>query len=452
MSYGRAQAPTIGLPPALQLQPPRHLHLENGLELVIAERNELPVVDVQLVVRAGAAADDAARAGRVHLMADVLDQGTHSRTATQIAEHAELLGATIHTHGSWDCCIASMHVLSQRLSPALELLADIVTSPAFPEHEVARKRDERLAEILHEAHEPRVVASEAFVHAVYGPDHPFGLPLAGTRATVEPLTASPLRDFYVSNFAPATAFVVVVGDVVMEQLVAELNRLFGGWGGRSIAHVAAAVPVWRRGREVHIVEVAGAPQSELRVGCTGPPRGTPDYFPLLLANTILGGAFTSRLNMKLREEKGYTYGAGSSFALRRDGGPFIASTAVATAATADAVSDMVNEIGRMSRELVSAAELERAKNYLVLGLPRMFETTSDIADHLSEVALHGLGDDYYELYAGRVRGVTAEEVRLAAERWLRAEDLSIVIAGDAAAIAADVAALDIGSVHVREQG
>jgi zinc protease len=450
MSDARTQIPALGAPPEVRLPPAHRRQLSNGLDVMLIERRDLPVVDVQFVMRAGAGDDDAAHAGRAHLTADMLDQGTATRSATRIADEAELLGASLHTHGSWDFCTVTLHVLSSRLRPALALFADVATRPAFPADEFERKRAERLAAILQEADEPRTIASNHFLRTVYGPDHPYGLPLGGTRITIERADISDVREFYGTRFTPADAFLVLVGDFPSAAILPMLEDLFGGWvaphyvAPRGIPDVSAAT------RAVHIVNLPGAAQSELRVGCAGPPRSTPDYFPLLVANTILGGAFTSRLNMKLREEKGYTYGAGSNFALRRAGGPFLASTAVATAATADAVSDMVREIGRMARERVGADELERAKNYIVLGLPRLFETTSDIADHLSELALHRLGDDYYDHYAARVRAVTPSQIQAATARWLRDDELVIALAGDAATIAGELKALNIGAVHVSQ--
>jgi zinc protease len=231
-----------------------------------------------------------------------------------------------------------------------------------------------------------------------------------------------------------------------------LERLFGDWSGTGAPVLPAREALPFAARAVHIVDRPAAPQSELRVGLPGPGRDTADYFPLLLANTVLGGAFTSRLNMRLREEKAYTYGAGSSFALRAGGGPFLASTAVATDATADAIDVMVTEIARMSAETVPAAELERAANYIVLGLPRTFETTGDIAEHVTEVALHGLGAGYYDMYAANVRAVSAADVQEASARWLRRDELTIAIAGDAGAILEDLDSLEIGAVDVVEIG
>lgn len=458
MSSARATPPTLGRPASLSLPPLQRHALANGLEVLLVERPGLPVVDVQLLVRAGAAGDDARHAGRACLMAGLLDQGTARRTATQIAEETELLGASLHTSGSWDFCAAGLHVLSPRLEPALDLLADVVIRPTFPQQDFERRRARRLAAILQELDEPRVVATHAFTRALYGADHPFGHPLGGSRETVERLTRDDVRAFCDARFTPRDAFVVVVGDVTAAGVLPLLERCLGEWqaadagAGRAGESAAPDGRPPAAGVGIHVVDRPGAPQSELRIGRAGPPRMTPDYFPLLVANTILGGTFTSRLNMRLREEKAYTYGAGSSIACRAAGGPLLAATAVATAATADAVATVVEELRRLAAEPVPAAELERVRNYIVLGLPRTFETTGDIAEHLAEVALYGLGTDYYARYADRVRSVSAEDVRAAAERWLGAEGLTVVAAGDAAAIRTELEALGIGEVHVRQGG
>jgi predicted Zn-dependent peptidase len=448
MSGSRSRLPELPPPPTPRMPPVVRHTLANGLDVHVVERRELPVVELRLVVRGAATGDEPARAGRSWMLGDLLDQGTSARSAVDIADQAELLGATLEARASWDAFSAALHVLTPRLEPALELLADIAMRPTFPDEELERRRHERLAAIMQERDEARTVATHAFNRYTFGPGHPFAAPLAGTRESIESLRRDDLRDLYAQRFSPGNAFLVVVGDVGTDTALALLDRLFGAWSGP--AAVAAPVPTAfpPAPRSVHIVDRPAAPQSELRVGRPGPPRATSDFFPLLVANTILGGAFTSRLNMRLREEKAYTYGAGSSFALRAAGGPFLASTAVATAATADAIDVMVTEIARMSREAVADDELTRAKHYIVLGLPRTFETTSDIAEHVSEVALHGLGADWWDRYASRVDAVDSAAVMAAAERWLDPEGLTLAIAGDAGAIRADLEALMIGDVNV----
>jgi zinc protease len=447
----RALPPELPAPPEVHIPPPQHFTLASGLDVFVVERRELPVIDMQVVVRAGAAATDPATAGRAFFTAALLDQGTTTRSATAIADEAELLGATLQTRATWDACTAALHVLTQRLDPALDLLADVMLRPTFPADELERARQRRLAAILQEADEPRVVASQLFARAAFGDRHPYGAPVGGTAATVATLRGDDVRAFHQQWFAPHNAFIVAVGDVDALSLRARLDDRFGGWTGTRAGPLPVTPLPPPPVRSIGIRHRPGAPQSELRVGLPGPPRRTPDYFPLLVANTVLGGSFTSRLNILLRQEKGYTYGAGSSFAFRRDGGPFLASTAVSTAATADALNDMVREIGRMSAEPVPEPELERARNYIMLGLPRTFETTGDIAEHVSDVALFDLGVDWYEHYAEHVRAVDADAVRDACRRWLRADELTIIVVGDADVVAVDLEKLGLGAVNVRTE-
>jgi zinc protease len=443
----RAAPPAIGEPLPLRMPRVHRARLAGGLDVRVVQRRELPVVDVRLIARAGAAHDAPQRAGRAHLTADLLDEGTARRGALRIAEEVEALGASLRTRASWDYCAASLHVLSPHLEPALDILADVLLAPAFETREFDRKQRERLHAIAQERDDPRNLASMAFTRLVYGAGHPYGVPIGGLADTVQALAADDLRAFHDARYTPDGAFAVVCGDVEPDAAVALLERYFGAWRGPAAALPELPPTPPAPPRAVHIVDRAGAPQSEIRVGHAGPPRRTEDYVALHVANTILGGAFTSRLNMLLREEKGYTYGAGSSFAFRQGGGPFLASTAVATAATADAVNDVVTEIGRLVAEPVTAAELERAQSYLVLGLPRTFETTGDVAEHVSELALYDLPPDYYEAYAAAVRRVRPADVQSAAARWLRPDELMIVVAGDAAAMGDDLTALGMGAVH-----
>ena len=448
MSGARATAPVLPAPAEPRLPPVHSFRLDNGLQLLVVERPGLPVVDARLVVRAGATLDAGDPAGRAALTAELLTEGTATRTALQIADEAEHLGASLHTRASWEDASAALHVLTPRLEPALELLADVALRPAFPDAEVERKRAARLAAILQELDEPRVLATQALGREIYGAAHPFGSPLGGTLTSVEQLRRQDLTSFYVQRYTPADSFLVLVGDIAAEHAHRITERLFADWSGVAPAGRAPPeVPPPRR-LAIRIIDRPGAPQSELRVGAAGPARHTPDYFPLLVGNTVLGGAFTSRLNMRLREEKAYTYGAASRFAFRAGGGPFVAATAVLTAATADALNDVVCEIARLGREPVGAEELERAQSYLVLGLPRTFETTGDIAEHVSEMALYDLGRDFFDRYGARVRAVSAEQVMAAMARWLPREQLVVVIVGDAAAIEPELCSLELGTVEV----
>jgi zinc protease len=441
--------PILREPVDARMPPIRTERLPTGMAVHILELHHLPVVDVRVVFRAGAAADDPALAGRAYLTADLLDEGTTSRSAVEIADQAELLGASLYTRASWDYCAAELHVLTPRLKPALDLLADIVLHPTFDGEELERKRAERLSSILQEQADPRTLASQAFARVLFGEAHPFGTAIGGTRQTVERITRQHIADFHAERFQSPGTFIVAVGDVDVPQLMSALNDRFGHWRTTTAAPALLPEPP-RREPAIHVVDRPGATQSEIRIGHAGPARHNPEYFTLQVANTVLGGAFSSRLNMLLREEKAYTYGAGSSFAFRAGGGPFLASTAVFTDVTADAVRCIVKEIGRMSAERVTEAELGRAQSYITLGLPRTFETTGDMAEHASEVGLYELGSDYLGRYTAAIRRVTAEDVQVSAGRWMRCSELAVVIAGDAERIVADLESLELGAVHVRE--
>jgi zinc protease len=452
MPHHRAVPPAVGEPAPLRMPRVERGRLSSGVDAYTVERRDLPVVDVQVVLRAGAAHDQPRLAGRAHMTSDMLDEGTASRGPLQVATEVEALGATLQTRASWDYAVASLHVLRRNLEPAMDLLADIVLRPAFDEAEFARKKRERLHAIAQERDDPRNLASAAFARLIYGAAHPYGTSIGGREETVQALDAGLLREFYASRYSPADAFIVITGDVDAEEAGRLLEQRFGEWATSSTPVPELPPPPPGSPTAVHIVHRDGAPQSELRVGHSGPPRHAGDYVALQVANTLLGGAFTSRLNILLREEKGYTYGAGSSFAFRKGGGPFLASTAVATEATADAVNDMVSEVARLVAEPVAEDELERARRYMVLGLPRTFETTADVAEHVADLALHGLPPDYYERYTEAVKATTPEAIREAAQRWLRPAELVVVVAGDGAAVRDELEELGIGAVHEYDDG
>jgi len=445
----RTVPPSLGAPPTLEL-PPIHRHrLSNGLAVLIVEQRDLPVVDLQLVVRAGAAADSPAQAGRASLTAELLDEGTANHDALGLAEAIDYLGAELETAASWDASFVSLHVLTPRLAPALQLLAEVVLTPTFPEAEVERVRDERLAYLLQQQDEPRALASRAFAGVVYGAEHPYGAPVLGTRESVARLDRDALVEFYRTYYRPNNAFLVAVGDVDAATLLPLLEQAFAGWTPAEVPAIRVPPPPPAGATAIHLVDRPGSAQSEIRVGLAGPPRATPDYFPLVVMNTVLGGSFTSRLNMALREERGYTYGAGSGFDFRQGAGPFVASSAVFTGVTDSALVVFFDEIRRIRDEPVPAEELDRAKNYVALGLPRGLETTAEVAARVAEIELYGLGDDYLTRYMDRVRAVTAEDVQRVARRYLDPDHLAVIVVGDRGEIEEALARLGIGAVRPR---
>ncbi len=447
MTPDRTEPPAIGTARAPITPDVRITRLANGLEWLHVERVGLPIVDVQIVVRCGAEADTPERAGLTALTAETMEEGTVTRTGHEIADAIDRLGATLVIRPGWDETTIALHTLASRLSDGLAIAADVVRNATFPEREARRRRDERLAALLQEQDEPAALAARATALGVFGADHPYGRSPRGVRATVQGLERDQLFELHRRMFRPRGTFVVSVGSVSVDAMFEPMGVTFGEWRGEAPASAMPPAPPNRSSPVIWLVDRPGAPQSEMRLACAGPPRCTPDFATLLTLNTILGGAFTSRLNLKLREEKGFTYGARSSFSFRRAGGPFVAMAAVATADTAEAVADAFAEIDRLSMEPVGPDELTRAQNYLVLGQPMRLETGSAMAAHLADLHLHGLDASELTKLAERVRAVSAEAILEAARRWLPAQRLAIVVVGDASVVRGPLEALDLGPVQ-----
>jgi predicted Zn-dependent peptidase len=342
-----------------------------------------------------------------------------------------------------------LHTLTPRLSEGLQIAADVLRNANFPDAEVHRLREERRASLRQERDEPTALAARALAEAIYGNAHPYGTAPRGTRASVATLDRNALATFHNVRYHPSAVFTVSAGEIGAQQMAAELQDALGDWTGDATGHEPIPFVAPPDGVIIHLVDKPGAPQSEIRIGCAGPHRATPDYARLVVLNTILGGAFTSRLNLKLREEKGFTYGARSHFTFRRGPGPFVAGAAVATANTAEAVQDALREITRLGEELVPEDELDRARNYLALGLPRRMETASAMAAQLADLHLHGLDPSELVMFAKRVRDVTGEDILKTAGTWLNPSAMSVVVVGDAATVRGPLEALNLGPVQPR---
>jgi len=378
----------------------------------------------------------------------MVDEGTATRSALEIADAVDLLGATLSSTAGYDASQLRLSVLSSRFPEALAILADVVVNPAFPEAELERVRKERLARVVQRSDMPAALADDAFAKVLYGDGHPYGAPLLGTEESLPALTRDDVSAFHRGRYAPAQATLVVAGDVTRAALDSLLAEAFAGWTGRGVDPEPLPPPGHGPARAIYIVDKPGAAQSEVRVGHVAVARDTAAYHPLTVLNTVLGGSFTSRLNSKLREEKGYTYGAGSFFDMRRAPGPFEATAAVATAVTDSAVTDFVNEIGRMTDEAVPAEELARARNYLALRLPQRFESVDDLVRRVAELTAYGIPLDFWSGYVAGVEAVDPATVLEAARSHLDLGRMVVVVAGDRAAIGEPLRALDLGPVVV----
>ena len=444
----RSTPPRTGPPPALDIPLIQERRLSNGLPVWIVEMHEAPVVQLALVVHAGSAEDPSGRFGLASLTAAMLDEGAGERSALEIADGLDFLGAQLSAGSSYDASAVQLGVPVARLEAALPIFADVALRPTFPDVEIDRLKRERLTALLQARDSPSLVASDAFLRVLYGREHRYGTGELGTPAALERFQAAELRGFYEAYFRPDNAHLLAVGDVDPLRLVPLLETAFGTWQRPGSARRATLTTVRQpEKRRVYLVDMPGAPQSQIRIGSVGVPRSTPDYFAVRVLNTVLGGSFTSRLNQNLRETHGYAYGAGSAFATRRFAGPFTAQAGVQTDRTAEALREFFRELDAI-REPVPDEELERGRNLLALGLPGAFETTGDLAARLQELIVYELPQDYFSSYVSSLRAVTAADVVRAAREHVRPDRLSVVVVGDRKAIEPGIRALDLGDVTV----
>jgi zinc protease len=443
------QPPALGPVKALTVPPVIERRLSNGLRILIVEHHELPLVDLLLIVRSGSEAEAPAKAGLATLVANMLDEGAGGRSALGIAEQISFLGIGLGTAAGWDQSRVSLHTPVPQLDSALALMADVTLRPAFPANEFDRLKKERLTALLQQRDRGPAIADVAFSYVLFGDEHPYGHPQLGNEASIGALALGDVQSFYQTHFRPNNATVVVVGDVRPDDVTRRIERWFGGWPAGTVPTTRFPSAPAAGALTVHLIDKPAAPQSSVRIGLVGVPRSTADFFPLVVMNTVLGGAFTSRLMQNLREDKGYTYGAFSTFDMRRSAGPFLASSEIVAEKTDSALIEAIKEI-RGIREPVPAEELERAKNYIQLGLPGDFETTFGIASRLVPVALYDLPLDYFTNYSRNIAAVTQADVQRVARSYLTPERLQIVVVGDTKLIESGIRAAGIGNVVKRD--
>jgi zinc protease len=446
----RTKPPQLPPAPALKLPVVQTATLGNGLTLAVVEMHKVPVVDVEVMVDAGAARDPADAPGLATFTAAMLQQGAGTRGALEVADEAAFLGAELNTTASFDGAVASVHVPKRRLESALDLLADVVLRPAFSDSEVNRQRELRGAQLVQQRDEPVAVANVAFPAIVFGAAHPYGHPLNGTDAATAVLARPRVVEFYRAYYRPDDARILIVGDMSLAEARRLVAARFGAWKRAPVPAFPTAGAPALAARAVYLIDKPGAAQSVIRIGHVGPPRTTPDWYTLDVLNTILGGAFTSRLNQNLRETHGYTYGAFSQFAVRRLSGAFVALASVVTAKTDSSLIEFLKELRRIRDEPVPAAELAKAKAYVTLGLPGEFETTGGAAARFRELLVYGLPLDYYTQYIQRINAVTAADVQRVAHQYIDPDHFDIVVVGDKNQIEAGIKALNEGPVVYRD--
>ncbi|MFO8175008.1 MAG: M16 family metallopeptidase [Gemmatimonadota bacterium] len=448
----RSQAPPPGTVRPFDFPEVHSTHFPSGLGLRVARMTQVPLVTLSVVLRGGESVLPDARAGLAVLTGAALEGGTLRRSGPELAEAFEGIGTGLSVQTGWDATRVSVTCLADRKEEAMALLAEALLEPAFPEGELDRFRNQRLAAIQQRLMDPGRLADDSAAHFFFSDSTPYHRPVAGTQASVEQLDPGDVQEFWESFYLPRSAGLVVVGDVDIPEVERMAGTFFGGWEGAPKTleefESEARSPVGR----IVVVHRPGSVQSEIRIGQPAAARNTPLYFPLQVFNTILGGAFTSRLMLNLREVRGYTYGIRSRFGFRSKEGPFSISTAVATEVTAPAVRESVSELKGLIREGPTPDEVRQARDFIAGVFPLQLETTGQVASSISELILYQLEDDYFSTYRDRIRAVTAKEVQAASQEVLRPDEMVVVVVGDAERVRGPLADLDLGPMEVVTPG
>jgi predicted Zn-dependent peptidase len=450
--FVRDQPPSLGVPARLTVPAVHDGRLANGIAVSVVEQRELPLVQV-IASFAGGSRLDGTTPGLAAFTANMLDEGANGRDASTLQSELAYLGASLQVGSEWDRIFVALKVPVRSLGPALDLLADVIRRPTFADAEVRRQRDLRLASLLQQRDQPNALAELAFYSIVFPRGHPYHNSAGGDSAATAALDSTAVRAFYAKAVRPTNARFVVVGDLAEADARRELARRFGDW---RVAGVGATVPAvtvapLRQARSrIYLVDKPNAAQSVIDIGWPGVDRLSPDYAPLMVMNSLLGGSFTSRLNMNLRETHGYTYGAGSRFSFRKAPGPFIASASVRTNVTDSSLVEFFGELRAVRDTPIPKEELQRAKSYVELGLPGSLESTSQVAASIAQLAIFSLPLTDLSTFAANVRAVTAADVQRVARKYLTPDQATVVVVGDLAKIRAPIEALKLGLVETRD--
>jgi zinc protease len=445
----RSKAPTAGKASKLMLPVPTHFQLPNGLHVYLLERHALPVMAANLVVLAGSETNPIGRPGLAAFTADMLDEGTAGRSTLKLAEDVDHIGAELATTSTSDYSTATIRSLKRNAGEALELLADVALHPAFAEAEVERVRKQRLTALLQQRDNPNQLANRTFARIVYGSGHPYGFTELGTEESTKAITRDELGGFWKKGYAPANSALVVAGDLTPAEVRALAMKYFGSWKGGATPAAPPAAPEWGT-RRIIIVDKPGAPQTALRVGHAGVARSNPDYLPLEVMAMELGGLFSSRINLNLREQHGYTYGAFAVFQYRRGPGPFLAGSSVRADVTAPAVHEIFNELEKMRSSEMTADELAVSKDNFARSLPGLFETSQSATTAVRDLFVYNLPLDYYNSLPDQIGAVTAADALRVAKQYLAPEKMVVVAVGDRAKIQPELEKLGLGPVEVRD--
>ena len=426
-----AALPKAGADPKFTLPSIEKTKLSNGLNVWLVKQNELPIVSMNLVLNAGGTLESAEKSGVSSMTATMLNQGTKTRSAIEIANQLQSIGAFVSADAGWDSSTVAMQTLTKNLDQALDIYADVIVNPSFPATELESIRRRALVGFVQRKSNPTAVASVVYNKVIYG-DQPYSRQLSGDEKSVKAMTRDDLVNFYDTNFHPNNATLIVVGDVETKTLMPKLEKAFAGWkaGGVSAANTMANETMAAK-PGIYFVDKPGAAQSSVSIGQVGIDRSNPDYYAVQVMNSILGGGGTARLFMNLREDKGYTYGAYSRFVIRRGAGPFSASGEIQTGSTKEAIMEFVKELNGIRGTIpVTPTELETNKQSLIRRFPSGFETVGQISGQLSNLVVYNLPDNTFNEFISKINAVTLDDVNRVANKYLTPDKMAIVIVGD----------------------
>lgn len=433
MSVDRTVAPLPSEPRPYHFPHITRTTLPNGLRVLVAENHNAPLVSMRALVKSGADRDDPNTAGLASVTADLLDEGAGTRDAIRLAEDIGLLGASLGTGADWDASYISLDVLSRNSEPASAIFGDVAARATLPEDGLERVRAERLNDLLQQRNEPAAIAGKRFASLLYGTGV-YGNTVSGNPESVGRITLDDVRRFYSGHYIPNNSSVVISGDIDAKEAVELVTRAFGAWARGSEPPRPELSPKPIESSRIYVIDRPQAVQSEIRVGHIGVPRSCEDYFPLSVMNAIFGGVFNSRINLNLRERHGYTYGARSQFAFRRQAGPFVVAAPVRNEVTRESVTEMIAELRRIRTGDVEDRELDDTKNYLIGVFPALVQTASDIASRLVDMELYGLPEDYFDRYRENIANVSRDDIAHVAQKYIDPDRLLIVIVGNASQI------------------
>jgi len=426
----KAALPMPGPNPSIALPAIEKTKLSNGLNVWIVKQNELPIVSMNLVLNTGGTLDPADKSGVSSFTANMLNQGTKTRSANDIANQLQSIGASVGAQAGWDSTNVSMQSLTKDLDQALGIYADVVVNPTFPNAEFESNRRRLLGQLFQRKSNPTAVSDVVYNKVLYG-DQPYGRQLSGDEKTVKAVTRDDLANFYAKNYGPSGNTLIVVGDVETKTLMPKLEKAFEAWKSGGSAAMAKPDSNMMGKPGVYLVDKPGAAQSSVSIGQVGVDRANPDYYAVQVMNAILGGGGGARLFMNLREDKGYTYGAYSRFTYRRGAGPFAASAEVQTGSTKESIVEFMKELNGIRGSIpVSNDELETNKQSLIRRFPSGFETVGQISGQLANLVVYGLSDAYFNEYIPNVNAVTVQDVNRVANKYLDPTKMAIVIVGD----------------------